>query len=55
MSKLRGRPIKEKTMFKNGKCRFFRPDADGYCKYYAGSKKSLEGCYTKCLKRRDAP
>ena len=26
----RGRPINEKTMFKNGKCRFFRPGKDGF-------------------------
>ena len=54
MSKLRGRPINEKAMFKNGKCRFFRPGADGFCKYYAGNRKYLESCYSKCLKRRDA-
>lgn len=52
-TKPRGRPINEKTMFKNGKCRFFRPGADGCCLYYAGSRKSLESCYSKCLKRRD--
>lgn len=48
----RGRPPKH--MFKDGRCRFFRADTDGYCKHYAGSRKSLEGCYSKCLKRRDA-
>lgn len=53
MNRPRGRPINEKTMFKNGKCRFFRPGADGCCLYYAGSRKSLESCYSKCLKRRD--
>ena len=54
MSKIRGRPINEKTMIKNGRCRFFRPGADGLCKYYAGNKRYLESCYSKCLKRRDA-
>ena len=51
MNRPRGRPINEKTMFKNGKCRFFRPGKDGFCVHYAGSKKALESCYSKCLKR----
>jgi hypothetical protein len=55
MSNTRGRPINEKTMFKDGKCRFFRPSTDGRCVHYAGSKRNLESCYTKCLKRRDSP
>lgn len=49
----RGRPINEKKMFKNGRCRFFRKGKDGFCVYYAGSRKDLESCYGKCLKRRD--
>lgn len=53
MSKLRGRPINEKTMFKDGKCRFFRPGADGSCVHYAGNKRKLESCYSRCLKRRE--
>lgn len=47
---LRGRP--PKTMIKDGKCRFFRPGADGKCKYYAGDKRQVESCYTRCLKRK---
>jgi hypothetical protein len=48
---LRGRPINPKTMLKNGRCRFFKKDKDGTCIYYVGSRKSIEGCYEKCLKR----
>ena len=51
MNRPRGRPINEKTMFKNGKCRFFKKGRDGYCFYYAGSRKMLGSCYSRCLKR----
>jgi hypothetical protein len=54
MSKIRGRPINEKTMIKNGRCRFFKKGKDGFCEYYAGNRRNLESCYSKCLKRRDA-
>lgn len=47
----RGRPINEKTMLKNGKCRFFKKGADGFCVHYGGSKRNVSGCYEKCLKR----
>ena len=47
----RGRPINEKAMFKDGKCRFFKKGADGFCVYCGGSKKMVSGCFEKCLKR----
>jgi hypothetical protein len=47
---LRGRP--PKTMIKDGKCRFFQKNKDGRCKYYAGDKRNMESCYTRCLKRK---
>jgi len=53
-TKPRGRPINEKTMLKNGRCRFFKKGKDGFCEYYAGNRRNLESCYSKCLKRRDA-
>lgn len=47
--KARGRPAK--NMIKNGKCRFFKKGKDGFCIYYAGSKKEITACYSKCFKR----
>ena len=51
---MRGRkpkPLEEKPLKAGDICPGFRKGEDGFCKYYTGSKKMLESCFSKCKRK----
>ncbi len=51
MKKIRGRkpkPLDPKQLTTGSICPGFRKSEDGFCKYYGGSKRIIESCYSKC-------